>query len=894
VLDCRLEAVGIHSNCPHYFVFIATPTRLFASFAQGSISSLKSLGDPVSYSPERIPSSIASSSSLKLWSTREGKRPDRFAWLRSDGVLIGSLSLSTSSPSSPIATPNRVISLPNHDAQLTGSFPVSISISEFHVLLLYEHDGLHALNMLSGEGVESLPQRHLGGYGTRSVCLAENLDASGSASGGRYIVTSAGGVLEVGVKDEARDIWWLHVERGEYARALELARNQEQRERVHLAQAESALQKNETSRAAALFARAGSSAPFESISLRLLHDHNALKVFLLHKLDRLGPNERAQATMLATWLAELYLEDNVGSSSGSASDEFRSFLEDHKHELDGATTRQLLAEHGLEDELVLFASLIGDHETVITHHIGRYDVERAIAAMRKPGVPASLKYRHAPNLVELDPTKAIDFFISAGSSFDARLLLPSLTRTSSDSKAQLVQAEAIRLLEHWIGRALPGSSDSSVRNFLITLHAQRGDERSVLQCIESPLFSGALQSDDHDDQQGASDAPPRPLPPQVDLDDSNAIVSPPSFDKEHALRACLENNCTIAAVSLYASLGAYEEAVELALSVDSSLAKQIADKPEGDDTLRRSLWLQIARAAIGTATSDEHYHDDDDQNDTSQEQETQQPPHSQSIYKQSRKQRQKQKRRKQQQQQQQQQQTDADQNDAGVSKPSASSVREAVAVLEEANGLLRVEDVLPLFPDFTRVGDFKQAVVHSLEQYNQQIEGLRQEIKDATSTADSIRADIERLRRRKVTLSRAEPCWSCGEAVINFASEGAFPAFFAFPCGMAFHSGCLVRMLQHEMGSQQKQQATTLLKESKEGSENAEAELERLIAHECPLCGDRAIHGITEPFVRLDDPEVDLWRFENTVGSRTQGSPPRSSRMHAQHDGSSKRSAHAR
>lgn len=918
VLDCRLEVVGQQSHSPLFFVFVASPTRLFATSVREHISALKSLGEPVATSPERVPPSVAPSSSLRLWASKDGRRPDCFAWLRSDGVLTGSLSLSAASASAPtahagtssagnaIAAPGRLITLPEFDSQLAASFPVGIGVAEFHVFLLYAHEGMHALNMLSGEWVEALPQRRLGGTGERSVCLVEEPSCSGNGTGGRYVLTSSGNAYEVGAKDEARDMWWLHVERGEYARALELARNQEQREKVHLAQAEAAIAKGDNARAAAFYARAGNAAPFESISLRLFHDRPSLRLFLLHKLDRLGQSEKAQATMLATWLAELYLEDSNVTSSGAASDEFRSFLEDHRHELDSPTTRRLLAEHGMEEELVLFASLTGDHETVISHHIGRGDAEGAIAAMRKPGVPASVKYRHAPALVELDPTKAVDFFISAGSSFDARLLLPSLTRTGNDAKAQLVRAEATRLLEHWIRCSLPGSSDPSVCNFLITLHAQRGDERAVLQCIESPLFapsiaesssaafprSTAAYAQSGSSSESSNFAPGKSAQSATGKVDNNVWnkASIHSFDKEHALRACLENGCMIAAVSLYASLGAYEEAVELALRVDSGLAKRIADKPEGDDALRRSLWLQIARAAISKATPNEEasYGDETTERDGSG------GARGQSKGKKQKKKNKKNKGEEAQDEDQQQVEGDLkhghqdgsveDANSQQVDamperkKPSAGSVREAVAVLQEADGLLRVEDVLPLFPDFTRVGDFKQAVVQSLEEYNQQIESLRQEVRDATSTAESIRSDIERLRKRTMQLSRSEPCASCSDPVVDSAAEGSLPAFYAFPCGMAFHSQCLAGMLVHEMGSHQKQRANELLGQSKEGDGHAAEELERLIAHECPLCGDRAINGITEPFVRADEDAVAQWKLESTGASSASGtsSPPHS------------------
>ncbi len=45
-------------------------------------------------------------------------------------------------------------------------------------------------------------------------------------------------------------------------------------------------------------------------------------------------------------------------------------------------------------------------------------------------------------------------------------------------------------------------------------------------------------------------------------------------------------------------MGLYEEAVELALSLDIELAKYNADKPLDDEALRKKLWLRIARHVV--------------------------------------------------------------------------------------------------------------------------------------------------------------------------------------------------------------------------------------------------------------------------------------------------------
>lgn len=66
-----------------------------------------------------------------------------------------------------------------------------------------------------------------------------------------------------------------------------------------------------------------------------------------------------------------------------------------------------------------------------------------------------------------------------------------------------------------------------------------------------------------------------------------------------------------------------------------------------------------------------------------------------------------------------------------------------VEVLGEAEGQIRIEDVLPLFPDFVTIDAFKAAICASLEEYNAQIEGLKTEMADSTRIADALRCGLK-------------------------------------------------------------------------------------------------------------------------------------------------------
>jgi hypothetical protein len=60
------------------------------------------------------------------------------------------------------------------------------------------------------------------------------------------------------------------------------------------------------------------------------------------------------------------------------------------------------------------------------------------------------------------------------------------------------------------------------------------------------------------------------------------------------------------------------------------------------------------------------------------------------------------------------------------------------AVLFPAGGLLKIEDILPFFPDFVTIDNFKGAITDSLTRYNRQIDELKTEMDEATEIAGGV------------------------------------------------------------------------------------------------------------------------------------------------------------
>ncbi|KAH7283931.1 hypothetical protein KP509_34G031500 [Ceratopteris richardii] len=810
IVGLQMETSSVGSQVRN-FLMAVTPTRLYSFTGLGSLETMFSayMSKPVRFT--ELPGEQVRS---ELHFSAKHRRTEIFAWLAGPGIYYGELNLALQQTVEDYFIENK--SLLEYTKLDGGSAkPCALALSEFHFLLLYENK-LKVVNRVSQTIVEEKVFDSLLDQSTSAM-----VGLCTDAIGGAIFAYNENSLYEIVINDEGRDMWLMYLSIKDYATALEHCRDGSQKDRVFVTQADIAFAAKDYITAAVFYAKSTVILTFEEIALKFIAEGelDALRTYLLRKLDNLGKEDRSQITMISTWAVELYLDKINSLLSSKPSElkgntehqelkgntehqelltEFRAFLSDCKDVLDEATTLKLLGSYGRVEELIYFAGLKEQHETVIHHYIQQGEAKMALSVLRKPNVSPELQYKFAADLIMLDAYETVEFWMTMDN-LNPRRLIPALMRYSSRPHSKDETHEAIKYLEFCVQHQ--ENKDSAVHNLLLSLYAKQDDEGRLLRFLESNYGKG------------------RPGQPEI------------FYDPKYALRLCLKEKRMRACVYIYSTMNMHEEAVALALQVDPELAKAEADKVEDDPELQKKLWLMVAKHVI--------------------------------------------------------------QQEKGVER---ENIRRAIAFLKEADGLLKIEDILPFFPDFALIDDFKEAICASLEDYNKQINRLKQEMNDATRGADNIRRDISTLTQRYAIVDRDEKCGVCALGILRSGTSqtrgvsSVMAPFYVFPCEHSFHAQCLLGHIIKYKDKNETDQIMDLQRRlavlfnsgsinnaSIEDSENPSfgsastpsidqvlcEQLDDAIAGECPYCGELMIKEISRPFISMDETdEILSWQIK--------------------------------
>ena len=557
-------------------------------------------------------------SELHTWTPTSGKRASALAWLTGPGVYHGLLSypsdatvgdsiiesanllpypaiaIEDENGQSPTKRRSRISTTSNGDDSAVASggapiteIPLSIALTEFHFVLLYE-DRVMAISSLDDQVIfeEALPLKH------NERIIGTAVDAAKKT----YWIYTDGSIFELVMRDEDRDVWRVHLDRGQFDTALRYAKPGIQRGTVLSFQGDRFFAEGKYIQAAQCYAQTFMRA-FEEIVLRFTDadQRDALRYYLIMRLERLDKtNDLAQRIMLATWLVEIYLSkvnelEDVAAAEAASQDvdsyrleitmiieELYQFLSTYQSLLDPRTTFDLIKKHGRFDVYLHFASVVGDHERIVRYYIQSKQWTKAIDAINKQN-SLELYYSFASVLMRHAPAQTVDSW-TRQRKLDARRLIPALLQHQPDLDRGETD-QAVKYLSSIVA-GKSGSKDTAIHNLLLTLLARRASrypnreetKRGLLRCIDEAK--------------------------------TNPLTGHPYFDLDYALRTCLSQGQMEACVRIYAKMGLFESAVELAIREgEVELACTCADLAQSTDRdLRKKLWLKVAKEVVRTAT----------------------------------------------------------------------------------------------------------------------------------------------------------------------------------------------------------------------------------------------------------------------------------------------------
>ncbi|KAK7532184.1 Pep3/Vps18/deep orange family-domain-containing protein [Phyllosticta citribraziliensis] len=765
--DIRRILLATPTSLQHWIGRIGRPGRegsgsIYSRLFEAERPSVYDLDRP----PHAAPSTLAiSPETEEVASSTATERERAFAWLSAHGVFHGKLLTNIDSPNIGNAVlqgsklfPRSKIPPSRTRGGRTKSFQEpahSMILSHWHVIQLV--DGrVVASNRLDDTIV----------YDQAVIDPDQNvLGLVADRKKSTFWLFTKQEVFEISVFDESRDIWKIFLNQQQFEEASQYAKTPTQKDAVATASGDFLVKKGNFMEAASVYGR--STKPFEQVALTFV-DHgeqDALRKYLLTKLSTLKKSATMQRVLLATWLVEIYisklntLDDTIGTkaelSESSTRDtedqlsvirrEFQEFVTRYRADLDRKTVYEIISSHGREEELLFFATVVNDHNYVLSYWVQRERWAEALNVLKKQTDP-DVFYKYSSVLMAHSPHDFVDILMRQAN-LDARKLIPALLNYNKIHTGPLSQNQAVRYLQFEINQH--HSTDAAVHNTLISIYASHPsrDESALLSYLEA-----------------------------------QSLAQEQDYDADFALRLCIQHKRVQSCVHIYSSMSQYVQAVDLALKYDEvDLASSVADRPESNPTLRKKLWLAVARKVISESTG----------------------------------------------------------------------IKPAIEFLRRSD-LLRIEDLIPFFPDFVVIDDFKEEICAALEEYSRAIDALKKEMDESTLTAQHIKADIKQLESRYAIVEPGEKCYVCRLPLLA-------RQFFVFPCQHAFHSECLGRKVVEQAGVAKGRRIRELQMEVTKGTsvgtrrERAARELDELVAEACVLCSELAVKQIDEPFVATNE-----------------------------------------
>lgn len=148
-----------------------------------------------------------------------------------------------------------------------------------------------------------------------------------------------------------------------------------------------------------------------------------------------------------------------------------------------------------------------------------------------------------------------------------------------------------------------------------------------------------------------------------------------------------------------------------------------------------------------------------------------------------------------------------------------------VKVMEDSNGKLQMEDIMPFMEDFSELDEeMKNAVCHSLVSSQNRIQSAIEVSSKADETVEELYREMEELKKKKMERT---------------AKDKNVRYYLKFPCGHCFHNKESVLHAWMDL-----KRDDNVLYESMHLLDDSYDNIGKYLAEQCPLCGEKMIETI--------------------------------------------------
>ncbi len=630
-----------------------------------------------------------------------------------------------------------------------------------------------------------------------------------------WIFTSEN-IYELVVLDEETDIWKSMVENKDYEEALSVTKDQLVRDIIWKKMGWNLIDNRKFLESAIPLAH--STELFETVCLKYMENkqYDALRTYLEIKLKSLEKTQFMQRVMLSSWIIELFIEK-------------MNELDDYYQTLDIFSSNSSTSKkefNALDSEFNLFITTFKDSLDVKTVYdiISSHNRQAQLLFFANEIQDYDYLISYWVRLYNWE--KVLDVLITKSSPDDfykySSVLLVNYPKQTINTWIRLQDLldptkfiPALLSYNNSNSTTVDLEHNQAVR-YLVYLVQTLNLKDSI---IHNTLLAIYITSPSH-----ASNNENEEEHIIAYLSSSYASATPyssgpPVYDSDFILRLCLLHHKLKSAIYIYSMLGLYEEAVKLALGNNLiEIAAEIADKPEIEDKkLRKQLWLEIAKEMI--------------------------------------------------------------QGHVNLSldnkQDNGEIMKDTLHFLQKSQ-VLKINDLLPLFPNFHTLQNFKSEIVSCLENYSSTITSMNSQINESISTSQNLHSEIEQVQKnRYLIIEPSEICKICSEPLL-------LRKFVGFPCEHFVHYECIIKYILKNGGYKAKKDLVELQKKLKKrrlrannnanitgfngfnGASNVEDDLitisdgskmtitqaiEEIITRNCPHCSDMNIDSIERGFI---------------------------------------------